>query len=157
LQYRRSFASLAISAPKHNLDDPMTAMTRHKIATARSPTHTPAHTPPAIQHSSTATTMADEDLREVFLAFCAFGDRANGGRMDGAKVSASWLPASWHTLTRGRFVCERSSRSSAVKPRYGVESMRTRRVGCVVRDIGACCRSRARRSAARRLTLRSLE
>ena len=70
----------------------MTAMTRHKIATARSPTHTPAHTPPAIQHSSTATTMADEDLREVFLAFCAFGDRANGGRMDGAKVSARGGP-----------------------------------------------------------------
>ena len=36
--------------------------------------------------------MADEDLREVFLAFCAFGDRANGGRMDGAKVSARGGP-----------------------------------------------------------------
>ena len=54
--------------------------------------------------------MADEDLRETFLAFCSFGDRGNGGAMTGAQFSKFCRETKvWHAcvrfLARVRGVC----------------------------------------------------
>ena len=40
-----------------------------------------------VTSSRANATMADEDLRQTFLAFCSFGDRGNGGAMTGAQFS----------------------------------------------------------------------